>query len=696
MRVSQGGPIERSDLVNSSSDNIDVFVSYKREERELMTAVTEFLANEGYVAVSDEQIEINDSFPDAIDRMLQDAKLTIVLWTKKSVESPWVKKEARRARFLFEQDPERHAYVPVLLENVMLPLDMGDENCVDLVNMGLSDGGLAHLLGHIKSKIGTPSDLAKKVAREVSGKVREEYQIYSLAHQLGSIDSYQGYLTTYPKGRFVSEAKGHIKQLNRSFGRVVRKIASLGAIGVFVAALAALPSYWSLFTAPSTNPNTSQTTTLVSELAQARQDLSSEKDSLDELRTRYVEQSDQITKLLAERTQAQSTLAKTRDALRAAEVTLDQNGDTLATLQGDLSASTREIEQLKFDRQAAEQKLVTVQSQLDSLQSENDLLRSTIRTRDDQNRDLIDQNNLLSKANEDLDASLEQVTIAREIEASEVSALNVQISNLKASQAAGFAISDLQKTMYEAALATGWNPSFNQVESRVEKFIGQTLNSLPVSIRSFDVSKNYDGKPTSCSNIAQVQENYHATNEMLGIRIWASQEVFNSGMNFTDAVYDSENYLSIRNMIVKLEADELKQIVKWLWDGSNAATHSHYSRHVSIMKMSKKIVDDLIKEKEFKAISSLVSYEYDEFRIYSFCETGKLDYVSMQIMGEPFTMWPGTRDVAEFPLAFWARRYVDGSYAQATVIMDELGNRYDKFCKANTCSAATPFIRRTP
>ena len=67
--------------------NIDVFVSYKQEERALMRKVVDGLHKAGYSAVADINIARNEEFGDAIDQMIRAAKLTVTLWTKKVLKA---------------------------------------------------------------------------------------------------------------------------------------------------------------------------------------------------------------------------------------------------------------------------------------------------------------------------------------------------------------------------------------------------------------------------------------------------------------------------------------------------------------------------------------------------------------------------------------------------------------------------------
>ena len=80
--------------------DIDVFISYKREERALADRVSAALTARGYTVVSDLDISTGVTFGDAIEQMIHDARLVVVLWTDTAAASEWVRAEAQLAHNL--------------------------------------------------------------------------------------------------------------------------------------------------------------------------------------------------------------------------------------------------------------------------------------------------------------------------------------------------------------------------------------------------------------------------------------------------------------------------------------------------------------------------------------------------------------------------------------------------------------------
>jgi hypothetical protein len=76
---------------------VDVFISYAREDREVAKELADYLKRKGFAVWWDTEILASDDFNDAILDALADATAAIVIWTKHSVRSLFVRDEARYA-----------------------------------------------------------------------------------------------------------------------------------------------------------------------------------------------------------------------------------------------------------------------------------------------------------------------------------------------------------------------------------------------------------------------------------------------------------------------------------------------------------------------------------------------------------------------------------------------------------------------
>lgn len=89
----------------------NVFVSYAREDRERAHILANALEANGWSVWWDRKIIAGHTFDQVIERELETAKSVVVLWSKNSVSSEWVKNEAAVAA-------ERGVLVPALIDPV--------------------------------------------------------------------------------------------------------------------------------------------------------------------------------------------------------------------------------------------------------------------------------------------------------------------------------------------------------------------------------------------------------------------------------------------------------------------------------------------------------------------------------------------------------------------------------------------------
>lgn len=126
----------------------DVFVSYASEDRETARKLAGVLESYGYSVWWDRKIIAGQTYDQVIERELEAARAVVVLWSKNSVASEWVKNEAAVAA-------ERGVLVPALIENVKLPLEFRRRQTVDLAgwNGDETHGGLSSLQEGISAAV---------------------------------------------------------------------------------------------------------------------------------------------------------------------------------------------------------------------------------------------------------------------------------------------------------------------------------------------------------------------------------------------------------------------------------------------------------------------------------------------------------------------------------------------------------------
>ena len=130
----------------------DIFVSYASADRDRARAVAQALTEQGWSVWWDRKIPPGKQFDEVIEEALDSARCVVVLWSKASVASQWVKTEAAEAM-------RRKILVPVLIEDVKIPLEFRRLQAADLSTW---TGGTAHeevqkFFASIGTNVGQPA-----------------------------------------------------------------------------------------------------------------------------------------------------------------------------------------------------------------------------------------------------------------------------------------------------------------------------------------------------------------------------------------------------------------------------------------------------------------------------------------------------------------------------------------------------------
>ena len=113
----------------------DIFVSYARTDKARVAPLVAALEAQGRSVWWDSEVTPGQEFDREISAELDAAKAVIVVWTPHSVDSRWVRGEAREAA-------DRGVLVPVRFENAKLPLDARAVHTIDLDHWGENPGSV--------------------------------------------------------------------------------------------------------------------------------------------------------------------------------------------------------------------------------------------------------------------------------------------------------------------------------------------------------------------------------------------------------------------------------------------------------------------------------------------------------------------------------------------------------------------------
>jgi hypothetical protein len=135
----------------------DIFISYNNEDRPRAQKFAEALAGRGWSVFWDRKIPTGRTWRETIGKELNGARCVIVLWSKTSVVSDWVREEADDAK-------QRGVLVPVQIDNIPPPIGFRGIQTADFVNWNAAETTLAFdgLAADIAALIGVPPKEPKK------------------------------------------------------------------------------------------------------------------------------------------------------------------------------------------------------------------------------------------------------------------------------------------------------------------------------------------------------------------------------------------------------------------------------------------------------------------------------------------------------------------------------------------------------
>jgi hypothetical protein len=140
-------------IVAASQEDVmsDIFISYNNEDRSRAELFAQALEGRGWSVFWDRTIPTGRMWRETIGKELSEARCVVVLWSKTSIDSDWVREEADDAK-------ARRVLVPVRVDNVQPPLGFRGLQTADLVNWKAKEPTQAfdRLTADIAALIGSP------------------------------------------------------------------------------------------------------------------------------------------------------------------------------------------------------------------------------------------------------------------------------------------------------------------------------------------------------------------------------------------------------------------------------------------------------------------------------------------------------------------------------------------------------------
>ena len=103
----------------------DIFLSYAREDRTVARELVREMEHAGWKVWWDPEIRPGQDFELEIDLALARARAVVVLWSRSSVASNWVRNEAKEAK-------DQNKLIPLLLDDSRIPLSFRSLSTIEL------------------------------------------------------------------------------------------------------------------------------------------------------------------------------------------------------------------------------------------------------------------------------------------------------------------------------------------------------------------------------------------------------------------------------------------------------------------------------------------------------------------------------------------------------------------------------------
>jgi formylglycine-generating enzyme required for sulfatase activity len=191
----------------------DVFISYNREDRETARLISSALEAEGFSVWWDAALRAGETYDEVTEHNLRTAGAVVVLWSKRSANSKWVRAEATVGE-------RSSTLVPALIEDCERPIRFELVQTADFRHWrgDRADANWRAFIQDVKTAISKKPRAAAAPAAApalTAADVSVETAFWNSIKDGSERADFEAYLSRYPAGHFAALAKNRLNALSR-------------------------------------------------------------------------------------------------------------------------------------------------------------------------------------------------------------------------------------------------------------------------------------------------------------------------------------------------------------------------------------------------------------------------------------------------------------------------------------------------
>jgi len=189
----------------------DVFISYNREDRDRASVIASALEAEGFSVWWDAALRAGETYDEVTEQNLRTAGAVVVLWSKRSSNSKWVRAEATVGE-------RSSTLVPALIEDCERPIRFELVQTADLRHWrgDRNDPHWRAFMQDVRTAITRRSEKAQTAATPPGANdAAFETAFWNSIKDGKDRTEFEAYLKRYPNGNFASLAKNRLAALGK-------------------------------------------------------------------------------------------------------------------------------------------------------------------------------------------------------------------------------------------------------------------------------------------------------------------------------------------------------------------------------------------------------------------------------------------------------------------------------------------------